>query len=80
MAIKFLPFHNELVSNLATDKKQNDFQPFYIIQYAQVPGAKFELGQRIWSEALDRTCWGCWLLSQARQNRCLHNTLITNWK
>ena len=47
MAMKFLTFHNEFISDLAADDEQNHFCAFHIIQYAKITGAELELGQWI---------------------------------
>src|SRR5258708_440627 len=62
MAMKFLPFHNEFVTDFATDNEKNHLRPLNIIQRAEIAGAEFELNQWIWSQSLDGPRWLCWLL------------------
>jgi hypothetical protein len=44
MAMKFLTFHDEFVTDLATNHKQDNLGPFDIIQRTKVTDAKFKLG------------------------------------
>jgi hypothetical protein len=78
MAMKLLPFHDQLVADLSPDDQDDNFVSFDIVQGAQVTCPKLELRQRIGSQALDRFRGRCRLVLQAGQDRRLQDSLVPN--
>src|ERR1700736_5797700 len=54
MAMEFLTFHNQFVSDFSPDDQDDDFVPFNIIEGTQVSCPQFKLGQGIGPHWLDR--------------------------
>jgi hypothetical protein len=52
MAMKILPFNDELIVNLAAD---DDFRTFHIVKYPEVSHPQLEASQGVRSHALDCT-------------------------
>jgi hypothetical protein len=57
--MEFISGYDQFVSNPATNNEQDNLRSFYIIQHTKITHTQFELGQRIWSELLDRPSWSC---------------------
>jgi hypothetical protein len=53
MAMKFLAFHDQLITNFAAHDKHDNFTFIDIIQGTQVSCAQFEVGKKIGAQALD---------------------------
>jgi hypothetical protein len=76
MAMKLLTFHNQLVAFLPPDDQDDNFVTFDIIQDTQVSRPKFELGQRVRTQALDRFRGRRGLVLQPGQNSRFQDSLI----
>src|SRR4051794_4584208 len=61
MAMEFLSFHNEFITDLAAENQQNHLRPFHIIQRAEIADTEFKFGQRIRPQSLNRAAWLCGL-------------------
>jgi hypothetical protein len=76
MAMKLLTFHDQLVAFFSPDDQDDNLVTFDIIQGTQAPGPKFELGQRIGPQALDRFRGRRWLVLQPGQNGRFEESLV----
>jgi hypothetical protein len=57
MAMKFLTFHDQLVADFAAHEEYDNFALIDIVQGTQVPRTQLEVGEKIWTQALDSLCW-----------------------
>jgi hypothetical protein len=76
MAMKFLPFDDQLVAHFPSDHEQDDLVFLDIIQHAEIACAEFELSQRIRPQFLDRPSRRRWIVSQPRLNRRFEDALL----
>ncbi|NUQ65644.1 MAG: hypothetical protein HUU20_24505 [Pirellulales bacterium] len=77
MAMEFVAFHNEFVTDFPSDDQDDDLVGLDIMQGTQVSCTQLERGQRIRPETLDRFRGYRRLMLKPGQDCCFQHSLLT---
>jgi hypothetical protein len=78
--MEFLAFHNQCVPHLASNDQEDNLFPLDIIQGTKIACPQFVLGQRVFSQTLDRFRGRRGPVLQAGLDSRFEDSLLTYWQ